>query len=117
MIIFKATGRKNYALEAFALLAQYEWFLPPRQSKQLKFSRFVNVHGRPGCNVSCDLYMEHLNKMVKSCIQHLGANKTGMSIQRIGKCIGQVDEILSYDKDNKVSTPLHSSFHSTINQR
>ena len=69
MIIFKATGRKNYALEAFTLLAQYERFLPPRQSKQLKFSRFVNVHGRPGCNVSCDLYMEHLNKMVKSCMQ------------------------------------------------
>lgn len=119
MIIFQAMGRKHYALEAFTLLAQYEWFLPLRQSKQLKFSRFVNFHGWPGCNVSCHLYMEHLNKMVKSCVQHLGANKTGMSIQHIGKCIGQLDEILScYDKDNKVSIPsIHHSIPPSISDR
>ena len=41
-----------------------------------------------------------------------------MSIQRIGKCIGQVDEILScYDKD-KVSTPsIHHSIPPSISDR
>jgi len=119
LIIFKATGRKNYALEAFTILAQHKWFLPPRLSKQLQFSRFVNVHGRPGCNVPFDLYMEHLNKIAKQCVQHLGANKTPTSFQRIGKCVGQVDEILAcYDADNHVSSPsIHHSVPPSIDDR
>ena len=106
MLIFKATAHRNYALESFITLAQCEWFLPPRQAMQLKYSRFINVHGRQGCNIPCDLYMEHLNKLVKLCVQHLGANKTGKNIQRIGKCIGQVDKILAnYDEQHQVSAP------------
>ena len=104
MILFKATGHRNYAIEAFISLAQYQWFLPPRQAMQLKYSRFINVHGRPKCNIPCDLYMEHLNRMVKSCVQHLGANKTERSIQRIDKCIGQIDKNLTcYDQQNAYS--------------
>ena len=75
MLIFKATAHRNYAFESFITLAQCEWFLPPQQAMQLKYSRFINVHGRQGCNIPCDLYMEHLNKLVKLCVQHLGANK------------------------------------------
>ena len=78
---------------------------------QLKYSRFINVHGHPKCNIPCNLYMEHLNGIVKSCMQHLGANKTERSIQRIGKCIGQIDEILTcYDQQNELPIPfvLHS---------
>ena len=42
-----------------------------------------------------------------------------MSIQRIGKCFSQVDEILScYDKDNKVSIPsVHHSIPPSISDR
>lgn len=61
MLIFKATGHRNYALEVFRTLAHLEWILPERQAMQLKYSRFVNVHGRLGCNIPCDLHMEHLN--------------------------------------------------------
>ena len=60
MLLFKVMGRKNYSVEAYNMLAQYEWLLPPRQAMQLKQS---NVHGRLGCNVSCDLHMEHMNRM------------------------------------------------------
>ena len=101
MLIFKKTGHRNYAIESFNTLAQCEWLLPPRQANQLQYS---NVHGLPGHNISCDLYMEHLNKLMKSCIQHLGANKTGSNIQRIGKCINAIDEILtSFDELNEIA--------------
>jgi L1 cell adhesion molecule like protein len=80
------------------MLAQIEWILPPRQVMQVKYSRFVNVHGRQGCNIPCDLHMEHLNRIVKICIKCLGANKTEASIQRVGKCITLINEIIeSFD--------------------
>jgi L1 cell adhesion molecule like protein len=66
MLLFKATGRKNYAIEALTLLSQYHLTLPPSLAEQLKWSRFVNVHGIAGHNISCDLHMEHLNRSI-SC--------------------------------------------------
>ena len=44
------------------------------------WSRFVNTTGKPGCNIPCDLFMEHLNRA-------LGSNATPQAIVRIGKCI------------------------------
>ena len=69
LLTFKATGRKNYALEALTLLSQYYILLPPNLAEQLKWSRFINVHGCPGHNISCDL-----NKVVKVAIEGLRAN-------------------------------------------
>ena len=68
LLLFKASKRTNYAIEALTLLAQYYLILPPRLAEQLKWSRFVNVHGIPGHNISCDLHMEHLNREVKTAI-------------------------------------------------
>lgn len=65
LLFFKATDRKNYAIEAFTLLSQYYHLLPPNIVEQLKWSRFVNTHGIPGTNVSCDLHMVRLNRLVK----------------------------------------------------
>ena len=52
-------------------------------------------------------------------MQHLGANKTERSIQRIGKCIGQIDEILTcYDQQNEVPIPsVHHSIPSSNSDR
>ena len=49
LLIFKATGRKNYAIEAFKLLTQLNYILymlSPRMAAQLKWSRTINVHGK-----------------------------------------------------------------------
>ena len=46
--IFKSTGRTNYSLEAFTVLAQYYYLHSPRMAAQLAWSRTVNMHGRPG---------------------------------------------------------------------
>ena len=102
-LIFKASKRKNYAIEAFTLLAQYYLILPPRLAEQLKWSRFVNVHGLPGHNVSCDLHMEHLNRLTKTAVDGLGANKTEKAIFRVGKMVGSLFRTTeNVDKQNNV---------------
>ena len=107
LIMFRATSHWNYALEAFTLLAQYHWLPPERQAMQLKQSRFINTQGCVGCNSPCDLYMEHLNRMVKASVANLGANKTPKSIEKVGKCIEPIDEIIIFDSYH--ITTAHSS--------
>ena len=43
--MFKSAGRTNYSIEAVTLLNQYEFRLTPRQSAELMWGRFINVHG------------------------------------------------------------------------
>lgn len=95
LLIFKASQRKNYSIEAFNLLCQYFYYLSPQLAQQLLYSRFINVHGRVGCNIPCDLHMEHLNRIVKETMQHLGANKTERAIVRSSKCSQLLTTLLS----------------------
>ena len=61
LLLFKASGRTHYSIEALTILTQYQIVLPPNLAEQLKWSRFVNTVGLPGHNISCDLQNEHLN--------------------------------------------------------
>ena len=69
--------------------------LPPRLAGQLLYSRFVNTHGKPGCNISCDLHMEHtcINAAYKYAITGLGSNVSLHAISRIGKCISPLTRV------------------------
>ena len=87
LLLFRATGHTNYALEALTLLLQCNVFLPPNLVEQIKWSCFINVHGQLGRNISCDLHMEHLNRVVKSSIEVMGANKSGKAIVRAGSSV------------------------------
>ena len=87
LLIFRATGNTNYALEAFTLLCQYYYLFPPRQAEQLLTARFVNSSGGAGNNIPADLHMEHLNCVLKDCVKHLGANKTPRAIVRASKAL------------------------------
>lgn len=101
--IFRGSGRKNYSIEALVLLCQHRYFLSPRLSSQLLWSRSVNVHGRAGKNIPGDLYMEHLNRVAKECISHLGAGKTPKAICRVGKAIGTIAPVLDqFDVANSI---------------
>ena len=63
------------------------------------------MHGLPGRNISCDLYMEHLNRLLKDAINALGANKTPKAIDRLGKCIAPLGEVLdTYDRVHGVES-------------
>ena len=92
--IFKGSGRKNYSIEALVLLCQNRYLLSPQLASQLLWSRTVNVHGRAGKNIPGDLHMEHLNRVAKECISHLGAGKTPKAISRVGKAIGTIAPVL-----------------------
>ena len=94
LLLFKAAQNKNYAIEAFNCLCQYFYYLSPQMAQQLLYSRFVNVHGREGFNIPCDLHMEHLNRVIKDALQHLGANKTEHAITRASKCSHLISSLL-----------------------
>ncbi len=102
MLLYRASKRTNYALEAFTLLLEYHISLPPQFAEQLKWSRFINVHGLPGCNISCDLHMEHQNRIAKTAVDGLGANKMEKVIDRVGKTVGTSETLEMFDKENYV---------------
>jgi len=105
-LVFKVTRHSNYYKEAVLLQLQYHFLLPERQAEQLKWSRFVNTRGRTGCNISCDLHLEHLNRRLKTVMtgMHCDVN----AIDRAAKAIGiihRICEVLedetSYDEGGK----------------
>lgn len=107
LLAFKASRRKNYAIEAFTLLAQEGFLFPERLKQQLLWSRFVNTVGKPGHNISCDLYLEHCNRLVKTAVNNLGANVTPKAITRISKCAGPLMKVCQqYDRNTFVATTL-----------
>ncbi len=44
VVMFSASGNRNYACEAASLLLQCTYTMSPRQSAQLLWSRFINTH-------------------------------------------------------------------------
>ena len=75
LLVFKASRRKNYSVEAAVLLLQY--FLSPRKAAQLTWSRFVNTH--------------------------LGSNMQSHSILRAGKSVGVIHNICSlFEKETLI---------------
>ena len=112
LLYFKASNRVNYSIEAFTLLAQERYLFSPRMSMQLKWSRTVNVHGRQGKNISCDLHLEHLNRECKNAMCGLGANLNGTSVERVGKCLGKTMELLrafNYEIGIKQESGFHTA--------
>ncbi len=86
------------------MLSQYYFVLSPQLAEQLKWSRFINNHGKCGRNISMDLHMEHLNRLCKTAIEGLGANKSKRAILRIGRTVGMLEALLNnFDNDNDVT--------------
>ena len=104
--IFHDSGRTNYCNEAFHMLCQYFYDLPPLQAAQLIWSRCINTHGVRGRNISFDLHLEHLNRLCKESIKGLQVNKTKEAIVRNSKALGTLEPLLAqFDNDNNVSQP------------
>ena len=93
LVLFKSTNHPNYAKEAVNLLLQYYYKLSERQKAQLLWSRCINTKGLCGCNLPCDLYMEHLNRRLKSIIRSMGANVRPEAIVKAGKSLGPVEHV------------------------
>ena len=101
--IFKSSGRTNYSIEALTFLQQQQYLLTPRQSAEIVWNRFINVHGVRGRNIPCDLHLEHLNRVCKNAISDLGVNKTEKAIKRVGNVLGTLYPVLQqFDSDNLI---------------
>ena len=91
-------------MEALTLLTECFVTLSENLAEQIKWSRFINVHGQLGRNISCGLHMEHLNRVAKTAIDGFGANKTEQAIVRIGRYMEKIVSVLeNFDKQTGVS--------------
>ena len=110
LVIFKQNGRRNYSKEAAILLINLNFLTTERLAKQIVTSRFINSKGRIGCNIPCNLHLEHLNKWLKSIISHCGSNIHPQSLICASKAIGIVDEIRHRVNDT-LASKSHSDSH------
>lgn len=109
---FKAAGHTKYALQALRLQMQVNVTLSPNLAHQVMWNRFVNVRGGIGRNIPCDLYNEHVNKLLKHIIRNMGPNLTEKALQRAARSVTMLDTIAaSFDVQSGV--PHRTSAHST----
>ena len=112
LLIFKASGRKNYSIEALNLLLQVNYLLSPRESAQLKWCRCINTSGRQGRNISMDLYLEHLNRRLETALRNAGSNITDKSVSLAAESISVLQHICEqFEKETCTDSP-NSDKHS-----
>lgn len=102
--IFKSLGSySKYAIEMFVSVAQIESLLTPRLAEEFKWGFFVNWRGGPGKNMEDDLAQEVSNKLGKSIVHRMGANKTISSISKVCKAVNGIKEIIeTFDKSSGI---------------
>lgn len=107
LVVFKSTNHYNYAKEAVNILLQYYYFFSERMKAQLLWSRCVNTRGYTGVNIPCDLFMEHLNRRLKTILRSMGANA---SIVKAGKALAPVQHVCQVF-EQQTSSGIHSDSH------
>ena len=107
LLIFKAARRKNYSKETLNLLLQVNYLLSPRESAQLKWCRCINTCGRQGTNISMDLYLEHLNRRLKTTLRNVGSNITDNSVNLAAESIAIVQHVCATYYLNLIWTNSH----------
>lgn len=119
MIISKERSHRNYAKEAALLLVQFHRTSSDRVAAQLMSSRFINNKGRVGCNIPCDLFMEHLNRRLKVIITKMESNVKLSSTSHAANAIGIVEEIcrsFNTEMERKEESDKHRqpSYHKNL---
>lgn len=109
---FKSSGRTKYSLEALRLQFQVKSCLSPQLAHQLVWDRFVNSRGGAGRNIPCDLYNEHIVKLIKTIITNMGPNLTEKSLQRAARSVSTLHAICQ-KFDGQSNVPVTTTAHST----
>ena len=109
---FKSSGRTKYSLEALRLQFQVRAVLSPQLAHQVLWDRFVNTRGGPGRNIPCDLYNEHIVRLVKGVISSMGANLTEKALQRAARSVSTLHSVCK-QFDSESNVPIKTSTHST----
>jgi len=102
-VIFKSTNHTNYAKESINILYQYHYVLSERQQSQFFWSRCVNTRGGKGKNITCDLYMEHLNKRLKKILRGMGSSISPKRIEGAGQSIQAFQRVCETFEKQKLS--------------
>ena len=105
LLHFYAGGRTKYSWEALRLQFQLV-ALPPALAHQLKWNRFVNMHGGQGRNIPCDLHNEHINKLFKEIVRNMGANLTEQSVTRAARSVTALQGLSAAFDKQLVLTPV-----------
>ena len=109
---FLASRRTKYSLEALRFQFQVRAVVSPQLAHQILWDRFVNTRGGLGRNIQCDLYNEHVVRLVKDIIICMGANLTEQALQRAARSVSTVHCVCkNFDKESGV--PVTTSAHST----
>lgn len=104
LLIYKCYGHTKYAYTTLLFLVNVHGLLTQEKAHNLIWNRFCNTQGKQGTNISLDLRLEHLNKLLKSCLKSLGSNFNENSALRISRSIGGIQMVVeSVDKDYKLS--------------
>ncbi len=110
LVPFKSSGHRNYAKEAVNVLFQYHYVFSERQRMQLLWSRCINTKGHKGANIPCDLYMEHLNRRLKTVVRGMGSNVSPSKIQRAGETLQPIQNVCeTFEK--QTASQLHTDRH------
>ena len=112
LIIFKSTNHPNYAKEAVNLLMQHAYFFSEREKAQLMWSRTANTRGVQGCNMPCDLLMEHLNRRLKNMVGNMGGNVSPQAIVKAAKSLGPVQHVCSVFEGQTIERKASCDRHS-----
>ena len=109
---FKSSNRTKYSLEALRLQFQVRSCLSPQLAHQVVWDRFVNVRGGIGHNIPCDLYNEHIVKLIKTIITNMGPNLMETSLQRAAQSVSTLHALCKrFDSESNV--PVITSAHTT----
>ena len=65
--------------------------------------------GLIGCNLPCDLHMEHLNRRLKKIVCSMGANVTPEAIVKAEKALGPVEHICQLFEEQTSNTTVYNS--------
>ena len=109
---FLASKRTKYSLQALRLQFEVKALLSPHLAHQVLWYRFVNTRGGLGRNIQCDLYNEHVNKLIKGTIATMGANVTEKSLQRAARSVSTMHAVCK-QFDHVSDVPVSTSAHST----
>ena len=110
LLLLHSHNRLKYAYVVLLFLAKIYATLPKGIALEVLLNRFFNSLAKAGENISLDLRMEHLNKLLKLALKELGANINEKGAQRIAKSLQAVENIL-VNVDNDCNLKPRSGYH------
>lgn len=108
----KVAGCTKYCLEALKLQVHADITYSPNLAHQVTWNRFVNVRGGAGNNIPCDLFNEHINKLLQYIIRNMGSNLTESALQRAARSVTTLHQICGRF-DDQSGVPCRTTAHST----